>query len=394
MAQRGQYHTAGAVQPQLRQPSYLATSRSKSRVIYYEPKTINEAIRLLVRYGDQARILAGGIDLISELEGDFQSKRTRLLVNLSKIRALRRFVIHSNSIEIGPLLTLHELSENNTIKTFYGIISSAIDLVGVPELQNMITVGGNILQNNQCWYFTARDNAFPCLRKGESKRCYAFNGDNRYSAIFNNTICPSTYTSDLGVALEALGAGLEITGPKGERTVPFDSFFTQTGRLLTADEIITGLVVPRIQKGDTGESFLKFRMRQAFDKAIVSVAVLISGDYSDKHHNTCRDIRIALGGVSPTPFRATECEDSLRDCMIDEGAAQEAASLLARRARPLSMNGYKVSITRALVSRAILQAWDDFRMKKSRVATMSTHERFETIDCAIDNQGTGEHVSV
>jgi xanthine dehydrogenase YagS FAD-binding subunit len=151
----------------------------------------------------------------------------------------------------------------------------------------------------------------------------------------------------MGVVLMALGARLTIAGPKGERTVPVAEFFDSLRNSLEADEMLTAIEVPPPPAG-VKQTFLKFRLREAVDFPIVSLAALIKVD-----GGVCSDARIVLGAVAPKPLRATKAEEAIRGKAIDAATAAAAAEAAVSGAIPLGMNAYKVEITKSLVKRAL-----------------------------------------
>ncbi len=169
----------------------------------------------------------------------------------------------------------------------------------------------------------------------ESNRCF-------------NCGCVSVNSSDIGVVLVALDAQVKITGAGSTRTVPIEDFFGPLGNILEADEMVTEIQVPKPPDG-ARQTFLKFRVREAVDFPIVSVASIIT-----LHGDVCRDARIALGAVAPRPVRAIEAEQKLKGKAINAKTAEAAAEAAVLDTIPLSKNAYKVEITKTLVKRAIL----------------------------------------
>jgi NADPH-dependent glutamate synthase beta subunit-like oxidoreductase len=170
--------------------------------------------------------------------------------------------------------------------------------------------------------------------EGEANRCF-------------NCGCVSASASDMGVVLLALGASLKVTGPKVERTVPVGEFFGTLRTTLEADEMVTGIEVPKPPPG-TRQTFVKFRLRESVDFPIVSAAALITVD-----GKLCKDAQIALGAVAPVPFRATNVEKAIKGKPLDARTAEAAAEAAVKGAIPLGANAYKVEITKTVVKRAI-----------------------------------------
>ena len=187
-----------------------------------------------------------------------------------------------------------------------------------------------------------------CLRKGDGP-CLAVSGDNRYHAILGGKWCFAVCPSDIAVALAALDAQIKIASPKGERRIAVADFFGTLGNSLKRDEMVTEIEIPRATGPATKQTFLKFTLRSPVDFAIVSVASVITME-----GGICSDVRIALGAVAPAPVRAQKAEEVIRGRSIDQKVATEAAEQAVAGAKPLSMNAYKIEITRRLVERAIL----------------------------------------
>ena len=163
-----------------------------------------------------------------------------------------------------------------------------------------------------------------------------------------NCGCVSVNSSDIGVVLVALEAQVKITGPRGVRTIPIGDFFGSLRNTLEADEMVTEIQVPH-PPDSAKQTFLKFRLRNAIDFAIVSVASVITTS-----NGICKDANIALGAVAPSPVRATEAEQKIRGKTINAGIAEAASEAAVTGAVPLKMNAYKVEIAKTLVKRAIL----------------------------------------
>jgi NADPH-dependent glutamate synthase beta subunit-like oxidoreductase/CO/xanthine dehydrogenase FAD-binding subunit len=162
-----------------------------------------------------------------------------------------------------------------------------------------------------------------------------------------NCSCVSVNASDIGVALVALDAKVTIASPSGTSTIPIGEFFGTLGNSLESDEMVTGIHIPRPQEG-ARQIFLKHRVREAVDFAIVSVASVIV-----ERDGKCEDARIVLGAVAPVPFRAVEAERAIKGRPIDRSQAEAAAEAAVGGAVPLSQNAYKVAITKSLLTRAL-----------------------------------------
>jgi xanthine dehydrogenase YagS FAD-binding subunit len=213
----------------------------------------------------------------------------------------------------------------------------------------MGTVGGNLCQRPWCWYF--RHPQFPCLKRG-GRQCFALPGSNRtYFSVLGLGVCVMSHPSDLAPALMALDARVTVAGPAGRRTVPIDRFFrgprSVTETVLERAEIIVSVDVPAPPIG-TRSLFLKHRVRGTWDFALSEVAVAATPG-----PGRWDGVRVVLGGVAPFPFRAAAAEAVLAGHAPTESRVREAAEAALAGARPLTQNGYKIDLTRALVSRAL-----------------------------------------
>jgi len=213
----------------------------------------------------------------------------------------------------------------------------------------MGTVGGNLCQRPWCWYF--RHPQFPCLKRG-GRQCYALPGNNRtYFSVLGLGVCVMSHPSDLAPALMALAARVGVAGPAGLREVAIDQFFrgprSLTETVLEPGEIVTWVDVPA-PAAASRSLFLKHRVRNTWDFALAEVAVSVTPGAG-----RWEQVRIALGGVAPFPYRASAAEAVLAGQAPTESRLREAAEAALHRARPLALNGYKIDLTKALVARAL-----------------------------------------
>jgi xanthine dehydrogenase YagS FAD-binding subunit len=217
----------------------------------------------------------------------------------------------------------------------------------------MATVGGNLCQRPRCWYFRNRD--IVCLKKGGST-CWAMDGDNRYyHAILEGGPCYIVHPSDMAPALIALDAQIHLLGPKEARTLPLEEFFvTPLQRLyqenvLEREEVITALTLPPVSPA-MKQVFLKSRVRQAdeFSLASVALAAHVQG-------GTCLDCRVVLGSIAPRPYRDTAVEEAIKGRPLTADNIHKAAVAALAEAKPMTMNAYKIDLTRNLVVRAFQQ---------------------------------------
>ncbi len=312
--------------------------------------SINETCELLGEYQGKAKLNAGGTDLLSTLKGDILPDYPEAILNIKTIPDLDYIREEGKVLKIGALTQLTGLVGSSVLKEKYGVLAEAALSVGSPQIRNVATIGGNLCQASRCWYYRyPRHVGGPllCLRKG-SGPCLAVKGDNRYHAILEGRKCYSVCPSDIAVALAALDARVTITGLKGERSIPVVDFFNPLGNALEANEMVKEIEIPE-PTSSAEQKFLKFTLRKPIDFAIVSVAAVVT--IKDK---ICTDARIILGAVAPRPYRAKAAAEAIIGQTINESVAAEAAEKALVGAKPLSMNAYKIEISKALVRRAIM----------------------------------------
>jgi xanthine dehydrogenase YagS FAD-binding subunit len=310
--------------------------------------SVAEAIGLL---GPRVTLKAGGVDVMDLLKERLVAPSR--LVNLRTVPGLDRITETRDTLRIGPLVTLAQIAADANVQRRYRALADAAGHAATPQIRNMATAGGNLLQRPRCWYF--RQEAFPCRKKGGS-RCFAQEGENQYHAVFGNGVCAAVHPSALGVALVALGAKLELTGPGGAREVAAEAFFTKPEagvdreNDLGASEILTDIRVP-LPVGGATSAYTKQGEKESFDWPLVEVAVAI-----ERSGATCTRASIVLGAVAHTPYRARSAETALVGKAIDDAMARAAAKAATDGATPLGENGYKLKLIDAIVRRTILAA--------------------------------------
>jgi xanthine dehydrogenase YagS FAD-binding subunit len=322
----------------------------------YEPTTVAQAVGLLNQFGATGKALGGGSDLIGGIMKDWvQGKGQPIpvqVVDLTTIPELKGITVGADGAHIGATTTLAEIAEHKDLQTTFPLLTQATLSIASPLIRNFGTLGGNVNQRPRCWFYRGED--FNCYKKG-GDFCYSVTGDNRYHAIIGGELCYIVHPSDTATALLALNAQAKITGPSGDRTVPFDQYFhgpredVLTENVLKTNEVMTEVFIPTPAAG-TKMAWTKLKDRQVYDFAVVSVAALLTPDGGN-----WKDGRITLGGVAPVPYRAQVVEDALKGKDI-KATAKSAAAQIRTVARPMSLNGYKVDIAQGLIERTILQA--------------------------------------
>lgn len=318
--------------------------------IHINVRTIEEAHLLLGKHRGKAVVNAGGTDLLGVLKDEILPGYPKVVINIKNIPGLASITENESGLTIGSLVKLSDIAGSPLIKARYPVLAEAAYSVATPQIRNAATIGGNLCQDIRCWYYRyPRHIGGPiqCLRKG-SGPCLAVKGDNRYHAIMNGKRCFAVCPSDTAVALAALDAQVHVSGPEGDRKIAVTDFFSPLANALRPNEIVKEIEVPALT-GPTDQRYIKFTLRRPVDFAIVSVASVVAVE-----NRVFTDARIALGAVACGPVRARSAEDILRGKQISEANAAVAAEMAMSAARPLSMNGYKIEISKSLIKRALL----------------------------------------
>lgn len=301
--------------------------------------------------GGQSRIIAGGTDLLTLMKAGLVAPDR--LINLKPVRELRylRFA-DDGELRIGALATLAQIERDAELGRRLPILPRAVRDAATPQLRAMATVGGNLLQRNRCWYFRG---PYECWLKG-GDRCFARDGENKYSAIFDTSPCVAVHPSDLAPALVALDAQVVIEGAGGSRTIPVAELLqppaadARIEHRLQPGEVIVELRVPPQPDGANG-AYLKAMDRHAWAFALTSAAAQLALRDGVVDH-----VRLVLGALANVPYRATAAEDLLTGQRLTPELAARAAEAAVAGATPLAHNGYKLPQARELARRALLQA--------------------------------------
>ena len=316
---------------------------------HFNPKTIDEAVAILQRYGGKASVIAGGTDILGKMKDEVLPKYPEALVNIKAVNGLDFIAGDDEGVRVGALARLDDIARDQVIREHYQALAQAAAKTASPHLRAMGTIGGNICQDIRCWYYRNANNRFPCLRKGGG-RCYAIEGDNRFHSIFGGSVengCYAVHPSDTAPALMALGASVKTT--KG--AIPIDKFFTVNVRkttILEFDEIVTEIMLPAPTVG-TKSAFLKFALRRSIDFPIVNCAAAVTT--SD---TMVTDARICLNAVYVTPFRPIAAEEFIVGKGLNEENAAAAADLAVSTTKSMSRNTYMVQIAKTMVKRTLL----------------------------------------
>ena len=319
---------------------------------YARASTVDEAPGLVKgehTLQDGSRFLAGGTDLLTLMKADVV--RPSLLVDIKRAEGLPRGIEDgANGLTLGALVTLGEIERHPAIAERYRALFEAVSLAATPQLRNMATIGGNLLQRPRCWYY--RSSLFHCWLKGGSE-CQARDGENQHHALFGESPCVATHPSDPAAALMALGATVRLRGRSGERTLAVEELFAEpteerrTETVIRPDELLLDVSLPA-PVGGARSTYLKAMDRKVWAFALVGVAATLRLD-----GRRVAEARIVLSGVAPIPWRARAAEQELHGRDVTPELLACAAERALEGARPLEHNGYKVPLARNLVRRAL-----------------------------------------
>ncbi len=321
-----------------------------NRFAYVDCRTVDEALDQL---GPDATLKAGGIDLLDLMKDGIVAPPK--LVNIRNVASLRGIEAGKDGLRLGPLTTLAEIAAHPAIQERYSAFSDAAGHAATPQVRNMATLGGNLMQRPRCWYFRSSD--FDCKKKGgTSSDCHAHEGENQYHAVMNNSTCASVHPSSTAVPLLAMSARVELTSKRGKRTVPMHEFYVPPEKSLINEtavqpgEVITAVFVPTPEAG-TRSAYQKYGEKESFDWPIADAGVVLVMEGA-----VCRKAAIVLGVAAPTPIHATGAERVLAGKRIDEATARAAGKAAMEGATPLSQNGYKTQLFQTAIYRTVLLA--------------------------------------
>lgn len=315
----------------------------------YQPVELSDALSLLERHGNQGWLLGGGQDTYGWLKD--RAKHPRAMIDLNGIEELRGIRKTAEGIEIGAVTTLAEIIGDAGISQHFSLLSQAAARVASPQIRNVGTLGGNLVQDARCWYYRR---GLACYRAG-GNTCYADSpqGMNREHALFNASRCVAVTPSDTAAALVALEASMVARSPGDERVIPADRFFVGPNTHITRmtalkdDEILTAVRIPSTWAGKRFY-FEKIADRNAWDFALVSIAAAMS-----MKNDVIANARIVCGGVACTPYRLRAVENAAVGKSLSNDSAEALAPLASRGAKPLNYNHFKVPLMENLVRRAL-----------------------------------------
>lgn len=325
---------------------------------HFQPNTVEGAVALLRQSGSKACVIAGGTDLMGCLKDRLWLEAPEAVIDIKNIDGLNEISFADGALRIGALATLTEIWESELVKKICPGLAEAARRTASPLLRNMGTIGGNICQENRCWYYRYPDKlggVIPCVRKGGQK-CLAVPGDHRYHSIFGAVNkCIAVNPSDTAPAIMALDA-LIVTS---QRSIPVDEFFSaahgKQSTVLNSDEIVLEIVIPehslRLEGRDVQVKsvFKKLAFRKSIDFALVNCAVCL-GFAGGKVARA----RICLNGVYNNPLRPLEAEEFLMGKELTEEVAQEAAELAMQKTKPMPATQYKVNMAQSILADCLM----------------------------------------
>ncbi|MBF8638630.1 xanthine dehydrogenase family protein subunit M [Pseudomonas fulva] len=317
---------------------------------YHKPASVEEALRLT---DGSSRFIAGGTNLVDLMKENVE--RPERLIDITGLELNRIEPSDAGGVVIGALVSNADLAWDPLIRQRYPLLSQAILAGASPQLRNMASTGGNLLQRTRCYYFY--DTGTPCNKREPGSGCPARSGLNRIHAILGaSEACVATHPSDMCVALAALKAVVHVQGPADKRQIPFAEFHRLPGDTpqqdnhLAPDELITAIELP-----DQGFAehfrYVKVRDRASYAFALVSVAAALRIE-----NGLIQEARIALGGVAHKPWRNEAVEATLHGQAPSTELFTQAATALLQGAQPLSQNGFKVQLAQQAIIRALNEA--------------------------------------
>ncbi len=318
---------------------------------YEKPTSIEQAVRLA---DANSRYIAGGTNLVDLMKENVE--RPERLVDINGLTALRGVrETEQGGVWVGALESNADLAWHPLIEQRYPLLSQAILAGASPQLRNMASTGGNLLQRTRCYYFY--DTAVPCNKREPGSGCPARDGLNRAHAILGaSEACVAVHPSDMCVALAALAAVVHVHGPDGERQIAFADFHRLPGDTphhdnhLKAGELITGIELPPAAFGQH-VSYVKVRDRASYAFALIAVAAAL-----EVKDGKIDEVRVALGGVAHKPWRQAAAESAVRGQLANAQTYAALADQVLAGAQPLSQNAFKVELAHNAIVRALTTA--------------------------------------
>jgi xanthine dehydrogenase YagS FAD-binding subunit len=328
---------------------------------YTQARDLTEASRLGAHTGQgqtdaASQYLAGGTTLVDLMKLDVLRPSTVIDLRALRGTAGSGVSVRSDGLHLSAFATMATVADDPEVRRSYPLIADSLTLAASPQLRNMATLGGNVLQKTRCPFF--RDPSWPmCNKRSPGSGCQAIGSFNRNHAILGtDSSCIAQYPGDFGIALIALDASIEVSGPKGVRHLPFRELHVGPAAhpdietSLRAGEVITEFHVPA-GPWTARSLYLKVRDRSSYEFAISSCAVAMALE-----GETARTVRLGLGGMAYRPWRAHEAEAILSGRPLTEALARKAAAAALEGAKTHGHNDYKRELAQRVIVRAILEA--------------------------------------
>lgn len=303
-----------------------------------------------------AEYLAGGTTLLDLMKLDVMRPTRIVDINHLGRGPMGEIELSDEGLYLGAMARMADVADHKDVQHEFPVIAQSLQLAASPQIRNMASLGGNVLQRTRCTYF--RDVSYRnCNKRSPGSGCAAMEGFNRSHAILGaSDACIASYPGDFAQALIALGAIVDIVGSRGPLQVPFELLHRppqstpHVETVLRAGDLIAGFRIPPLPFARRS-LYLKIRDRQSYEFALASAAVAL-----DLDGDRIRDARIALGGVATVPWRAGDAEARLRDREVGEAAFAAAADVAFADAQPHEHNAFKVELGKRTLVRALAEA--------------------------------------
>jgi len=317
---------------------------------YSQAQTVEGAVRAAGSAG--GAFIAGGTTLVDLMKLNVLQPRS--VVDINALPLDRVESLPGGGLRIGAMVRNSDLAWNQTVRQQYVVLSEALLSGASPQLRNMATTGGNLLQKTRCYYF--RDTNYVCNKRQPGSGCAAQDGFNRIHAVLGGSEhCVATHPSDMAVAMMALEATVHTQGPKGERAIALDEFYLVPGstpdreNVLQPGELITHVTLPALASG-TRSRYLKLRDRAQYEFALASSAVVVSVS-----GGRIQRARVAFGGVGTKPWRSREAEKALEGQDASSENFRRAADAAMADAKPLKYNAFKIELAKRALVRTLTE---------------------------------------
>jgi xanthine dehydrogenase YagS FAD-binding subunit len=324
-----------------------------NRFSYLRASSVEEAVRAAAA-DPAARFIAGGTNLVDLMK--YNVERPDRLIDITHLPLRHIEDSDGGGLRLGALVTNDETAYDPRIRDRYPLLASAILAGASPQLRNAATTGGNLLQRTRCYYFY--DTATPCNKREPGTGCPAIPGVNRIHAILGTSEhCIATHPSDVAVPLVAFDAVVHTVGPSGTRTIPIRDFYLQPGSTpqvehpLEHGELIVAVDLPPLPLA-ARSLYVKYRDRQSYEFALVSVAAAVAVDAA----GVVTGVRLALGGVGTVPWRARRAEERLVGAPATAESFADAAAAELAAATTTPYNAFKVALAQRAIVRGLTRA--------------------------------------